>query len=210
MDPFRTSAPVPVSSLHEQINFLARNPNPVDHTAFLAGSNAREIVVRCARNILNSIRHSIELPSSRPIDHVSAQYAALWALVILPDSLMPLATHLMSHMRLFINNFQYDASLIEKYILRPTADMQTNYAELCRSVRMTDLHAPRTVKRRSGNPDAEGVKFKVGQVFLHKRYSYTAVVTGWDAKCDADEEWIQRMGVDISDRGRRQAFYHAL
>lgn len=82
--------------------------------------------------------------------------------------------------------------------------------ELCDRVRMADLAAPRVVKRRMGNPDAEDVKFEVGQVFRHRRYGYTAVVTGWDGKCDADEEWIERMGVDMLDGGRRQAFYHAL
>lgn len=81
---------------------------------------------------------------------------------------------------------------------------------MCRSVRMADIDAPGRVKRRLGNPDTGHVRFSVGQVFRHRRYGYMAVVTGWDGKCDADEEWIRRMGVDRLDGGRRQAFYHAL
>jgi F-box protein 21 len=54
------------------------------------------------------------------------------------------------------------------------------------------------------------VKFKVGQLFQHKRYDYEGVVTGWDTNCDAGEEWIQNMDVDRLPKGRQQAFYHVL
>lgn len=81
---------------------------------------------------------------------------------------------------------------------------------MCRSVRMADLEAFAAVKPRVGNSDAEDVRFRVGQVFQHRRYGYTAVVTGWDGNCDAGEEWIRRMGVDRLEGGARQAFYHAL
>ena len=72
---------------------------------------------------------------------------------------------------------------------------------------MADRTAFRAVKRRIAD---QGVKFRIGQVFRHKRYAYTAVVVGWDVKCDADEEWIWRNGVDHLDEGRGQAFYNAL
>lgn len=210
MDPFRTSNPVPISSLHEQLNFLASHLTSTEHTAFLAASNPHDIAIRCARNIVNSLQRSTELPPGRPIDHVSAQYAALWALVLLNTSIVPLRQHLLLLMHLFVEKFPHDASLVEKYILPLIQGLVTEHAQMCRSVRMADLDAPDRVKRRIGNRDAEDVKFRVGQVFRHKRYGYMAVVTGWDGKCDADEEWIRRMGVDRLDGGRRQAFYHAL
>ena len=36
------------------------------------------------------------------------------------------------------------------------------------------------------------------------------VITGWDRKCMASLEWIQRMGVDRLDRKDQQPFYNVL
>ena len=211
MDPFRSSNPVPVSSLHEQLNYLVRHLTSTDHTAFLSASTPRDITIRCARNIVNSLQQSTEPSSGRPIDPVSAHYAALWALVLLNTSITPLRQHLLLLMHLFVEKFPHDASLVEKYIL-PLIDNPSlsDHAQMCHSVRMADMDAPGRVKPRLGSPDTGHVRFRVGQVFRHIRYGYIAVVTGWDGRCDADEEWIRRMGVDRLDGGRRQAFYHAL
>ncbi|KAF7504116.1 hypothetical protein GJ744_002685 [Endocarpon pusillum] len=209
MDPFRSSNPVPVSFLHEQLNFLARQLTSTDHNVFLSASTPRDITIRCARNIVNSLQQSTEPSSGRPIDLVSAHYAALWALILLNTSITPLRhrQHLLLLMHLFLEKFPHDASLVEKHILPLIENPSlSDHAQMCHSVRKADMDAPGRVKPRLGNAD---VKFKVGQVFRHKRYGYVAVVTGWDGTCDADEEWILRMGVDRLDGGRRQAFYNA-
>ena len=52
-------------------------------------------------------------------------------------------------------------------------------------------------------------KFMVGQVFMHKKYGYYAVITGWTFKCLADPEWIESMGVSQLHRGCDQPFYSA-
>lgn len=61
----------------------------------------------------------------------------------------------------------------------------------------------------SGDGD-EGVKFTVGTVFRHRRQGYTAVVYGWDGKCEMEERWILGNGVDRLGGGRGQPFYNAL
>lgn len=62
-------------------------------------------------------------------------------------------------------------------------------------------------KRRSDFPEVE---FSVGLIMRHKRYNYLCVVTGWDRKCMASLEWIQRMGVDLLDKKDQQPFYNVL
>ncbi|RMZ91811.1 hypothetical protein DV736_g945, partial [Chaetothyriales sp. CBS 134916] len=54
------------------------------------------------------------------------------------------------------------------------------------------------------------VKYRVGQVFQHRRRSYLAVIYGWDPYCKMQETWIRMNGVDNLPMGRRQPFYHVL
>ncbi|KAH7032748.1 uncharacterized protein B0I36DRAFT_361521 [Microdochium trichocladiopsis] len=54
------------------------------------------------------------------------------------------------------------------------------------------------------------VRYRVGDLFRHKRYRYRAVITGWDSTCQASEQWMQQMGVDSLPNGRSQSFYHVL
>lgn len=213
MDPFRTHTPIPYSSLLSQLQFLTRPVTAADHAAFLSASNPRDITIRCARNILNSIQRSAVSRTGRPIDPTSAHYAALWALVLLPTSVTPFRQFLVLLMHIFAEKFPHDVGMVERYILPLTGRLGTEHEQICEEVRLADAKAPWTVQRRDGGRGggaADRVRFRVGQVFRHSRFRYTAVVTGWDEKCDADEEWIRRMGVDRLTAGRRQAFYHSL
>lgn len=56
----------------------------------------------------------------------------------------------------------------------------------------------------------EKVQYRIGNVFLHRRYGYEGVIVGWDTKCEKDENWISQMGVNNLDGGRQQSFYHVL
>jgi F-box protein 21 len=210
MDPFRTSIPTPISSLHEQLKFLGRQITPAAHTAFLSAATPAEIAIRCAHNIINCIERSDEPYSGRPIDRNSAHYAALWALVLFNTTTFHHSEHIHLLLRVFVAAFPHDAPLIEKHFPRLLGRLINEAAQTCHAVRTADLEGFKTVKRRDGNSDAKGVKFRIGHVFRHGRYNYIAVVTGWDGKCDAGEEWIQMMGVDGLRGGRGQAFYHAL
>lgn len=57
---------------------------------------------------------------------------------------------------------------------------------------------------------ADDAMYRVGDLFRHRRYRYRAVITGWDATCQASEQWMQQMGVDALPHGRTQSFYHVL
>jgi hypothetical protein len=41
--------------------------------------------------------------------------------------------------------------------------------------------------------DPDRLAYRVGQVFSHKRYYYTAVIVGWDTYCKQPQEWILQM-----------------
>lgn len=58
---------------------------------------------------------------------------------------------------------------------------------------------------RAARLNRDGIAFQVGQVFVHRRFGYRAVVYGWDRTCERDAEWVASMGVDSS-----LPFYYAL
>ncbi|GAX73816.1 hypothetical protein CEUSTIGMA_g1267.t1 [Chlamydomonas eustigma] len=63
---------------------------------------------------------------------------------------------------------------------------------------------------RVATPAPPNVLYRVGQVIRHRRYRYRGVIFDWDPACQADEQWILRMGVDALDEGRNQPFYRVL
>lgn len=68
----------------------------------------------------------------------------------------------------------------------------------------------RKLRKNRGPGATENVRYRVGQVFYHRRYQYYAIIVGWDAKCAASEQWIDQMRVDSLPQGREQSFYHVL
>ncbi|KAI1319513.1 hypothetical protein EDD11_003783 [Mortierella claussenii] len=60
-------------------------------------------------------------------------------------------------------------------------------------------------ERRRPEPE-----YYVGEVFRHLVYRYTGAIYGYDLKCEAQESWIQSMGIDLLPHGRNQPFYNAL
>ena len=117
--------------------------------------------------------------------------------------------HLPRMVEHFATHYPTDVSLIEKYIL-PLFEDLPEYPQLSgamRAVRATDS-MPKRVRRRT--KETELVKYKVGQVFRHKRYDYQAVIVGWDPLCDAEPAWMEQNGIYGLPRGRDQPYYHAL
>lgn len=51
---------------------------------------------------------------------------------------------------------------------------------------------------RADRQNRDGIAFQVGQVFVHKKFGYHAVIYGWDRTCERDEDWVNAMGVDAS------------
>ncbi|KAL4869631.1 hypothetical protein BDV12DRAFT_184966 [Aspergillus spectabilis] len=211
MDPFRSDKETPVSDMKTQLNFLGASP--MEQAAFLGESRTSEIVLRCSKNILNSVQRMSQLAGTGrvPVDIGCARYAALWSSLLLSNPLRPaeLRHHLLWLMELLATDFPSDIYLIEQYIapmFRGTLEFE-HIMESLHVIRAVD-EIPKQVKRR--NPEHKGVSYHVGQIFRHRRYNYTAIITGWDSECDAGEQWMRRMGVDQLQSGRYQSFYHVI
>jgi F-box protein 21 len=208
MDPFRSDEEVPLSSLKAQLRIVSHQFTDAEIKSFLLESNARDITIRCARNISNS-QHSFQ-PPLEDVDRYNAMYGAAWASIIVakrsgvlhPEDLTLL-------MQAFLEHSTYDVGLIEKYILPLCVDPREyrQYERYCRSIRRNDEWKG-WARDRSGKSAV--VKYKIGQVFRHRRYEYIAVIISWDPECSSDELWIRQMGVDRLPKGRQQPFYHVL
>ncbi|OJD13888.1 hypothetical protein AJ78_05709 [Emergomyces pasteurianus Ep9510] len=223
MDPFRSTEETRVTELQEQLNFLGTLT--LSRSTFLRESLLQEIVLRCSKNILNSV---FQTPRIRDtcLDPVNVKYAALWSSMLFAEFAnqdgqvpgvfppreaghAPLRRHLPPLMDNLASDFPSDVYLIEEYLV-PLFENLPEYGPLRESVRVLRAgdDIPKQVRRRT--PEHKNVKYKIGQVFRHRRYDYVAVITGWDAECGAGERWMQRMGIDRLQAGRHQSFYHVL
>ncbi|MCJ1356924.1 MAG: hypothetical protein MMC33_006920 [Icmadophila ericetorum] len=231
MDPYRTEQETPVADLKAQL--LTMGALSSSHAMYLDASPVGDIVLRSARNIINSVQHAysnavtgqghdgtghLSLMHTFP-DMESAFYSALWALLLLgmpPDGdglpvqagtrrqyLPYIIQHLESH-------FPMDVSLIEEHIepLFEGSGERGQLRDTIRVMRAGDVMA-KQLKPRSREVNQQ-VRFRVGQVFKHKRYSYQAVITGWDVECGAGEHWMAQMRIHELSRGKHQSFYHVL
>lgn len=237
LDPFRSAIEVPVEHLHIQLS--AWGIRPSEFHRFTGPTSAKDIVIRTSRNILATVHDSNDLSQGSPtIQHPritirtairgksnadvdSALYSAIWANFLL--SQRNLQTHGNRETRSLVpailgkfeRHFPMDGVLIERYIC-PLYQL----SETLRVVRSTDAMAKQV--RARGAVEREKVKWRIGQVFRHKRYGYTAVIVGWDAECR--DAWIADNGfdtlargrahsldgLDMLPRGRSQSLYHAL
>lgn len=216
MDPFRSVGETPVSDLREQLNFLGALT--LSEATFLGESRTPEIALRCGKNILNSVRQIPQLPHT-PLDVWSVKYAALWSTMLfascsnpgipVPGETMQLRRHLPWLMEIFATEFPWDVFLVEKYLV-PLFRELPEYEHLLESVHVMRAgdEMPKQVRRRTS--ERGGIKYRVGQVFRHRRYEYRGIITGWDTECGAGEQWMQTMGVDRLRAGRHQSFYHVL
>lgn len=112
-------------------------------------------------------------------------------------------------MELVATDFPYDIYLIEQYIasiFRGTLEYE-HIMESAHVIRAVDEMQKLPKQRPS---EHNRVSYRVGQVCRHRRYNYTAIITGWDPECGAGEQWMRRMGVDHLQSGRHQSFYHVM
>jgi len=193
MDPFRSSSETAVSDLRRQLNFLGASN--LEHSNFLGESLTSEVVLRCAKNILNSIQRM-------PPNAMSAkyEYAALWSIILFAS---PRPTELRQYLPLLTElvgaDFPFDVFLIERHAL-PLFRGLVEYEHLFETLRVmrTVDKIPKQVKARTFGH--KNIRYRVGQVFRHRRYNYKAIITGW----------MRQMGIDRLRAGRHQSFYHAL
>ena len=74
--------------------------------------------------------------------------------------------------------------------------------------RVAPLLAARAQLRES-RANRDGVRFSVGDVFRHKSFGYTGVLTGWDRVCARDPAWCAQYAANLP-HGTTQPFYYAL
>ena len=231
LDPYRSDVEVPASHLRSILSSWGIQDSMFSR--FISDSPNVDIVLRTSRNILATVHEfreqggdmdntghpTIRLYANPFADLDNAFYSAVWANFILTS---PNARAGGNHQREFIplilerfeRQFPMDASLIEQYVCPMLDHGPTNIEpwglhEALRVVRAVD-QSPKQLKPRNTSAARDRVKFKVGQVFRHRRYNYSAVITGWDIECGMNSDWIAHNNVDALSRGRHQSFYHAL
>jgi F-box protein 21 len=220
MDPFRSSQETNVQHLRSQLQSLGVPSS--DHSNLLDASTIEEIVRRSAKNIIASVQALPRQEGAAPMSTVpsfpemdGALYAALWSLILFPEGGQDVAALQRTRYLGFIvermaNQYSMDVGLIEEHILPLITDPghRQSLIETIRVIRTGD-HTPKKFKPRS--PDiGSSVRYKVGQVFHHKRYHYQAIITGWDLKCEQGPIWMADMGIHTLPRGEYQSFYHVL
>ncbi|GKZ88864.1 hypothetical protein AnigIFM59636_009998 [Aspergillus niger] len=170
MDPFRSEKETPITDLEYQLNFLG--VTAVERANFLAESHPSEVVLRCSKNILNSVQRMTRFPDMRlsPVEVVCAKYAAIWSSLLLSDLARPtdIRHNLLWLMELFASEFPSDIHLIEQYVA-PLLHGTPEYEHILESLHVMRAadEIPKQVKRRSSQ--RRQVKYCVGQVFRHRR-----------------------------------------
>jgi F-box protein 21 len=230
LDPYRSDIEVPVEDLETQLR--AWGISLENFQRFLGISSIRHIVLRTSRNIVATVQgftaqedhtenpgHStIRLHANPFADMDNAFYSAVWANFLLCSrSPGPESTEMVHFLPLILERFEkhypMDANLIERYVcpyfrnVEPTISWQL--FETLRVVRAGDC-IPKQIRARHESTSADRVVYHIGQVFKHRRYGYTAVITGWDIECSQTSQWMSVNQVDRLDKGRQQSFYHAL
>jgi F-box protein 21 len=230
LDPYRSDQEVPIENLRDLL--ISWGIRSSDFSQYVSTSTTASLVLRTSRNILATVHDfrahggstehtghpTIRLYANPFADIDNAFYSALWANFMLGN---PLERSDMTNRRQFIplilerfeRLYPMDASLIEQYIC-PLFNNSSNAEHLelheaLRVVRAAD-QSPKQLRLRDTTAARDRVKYKVGRVFRHKRYGYTAVITGWDIECGMNSDWIAHNDLDALSRGRHQSFYHAL
>ena len=210
LDPFHSQQETHISNLQNQLLLLGASD--IERSNFLGESSISQIVLRCGRNILTSIQR-MQFPNVRQarIDVASAKYAAFWSFMLFSGPAQPAERrhYLPWLMELFATDFPSDVHLVEQHIvplLRGLPEYENILGSL-HDIRAND-EMPKQVRRRTTSN--KGVRYRIGQVFRHRRYRYKAIVTGWDMECEASENWMRTMGIDRLQTGRHQSFYHVL
>ncbi|EXJ73274.1 uncharacterized protein A1O5_03034 [Cladophialophora psammophila CBS 110553] len=213
MDPFNSSEPIPRSKLETQLKFINSSATAAQAATYLSAASARDLSVRTAHNIISSPSHDPD-PPLHPINANLAAYAALFSLVILAPHPIRHPAHLRQHLSVltqhFLEYFDLDIYLYETYILPLAYTLPDSraYRNLISQLKESDQES-RPPKYRS-DPRNSAVKYSVGQVFIHRRRGYWAVIYGWDPYCRMQEQWITMNQVDRLPNGRNQPFYNVL
>ncbi|TKX24488.1 putative DNA binding protein 7 [Elsinoe australis] len=191
---------------------------PRVHPTYLDPAPVRAMVSRTCRNIMRSYEEWNRGGTRDDlVGNHHAFYAYLWAMALVEESgprpadeVGPWDRPHLGHLPAFFrDHFPEDLELVSRYLgpLFARHPRVQQFMHILQEMKAEDVNRRPVVRR---GPHTGSVKYKVGQMFQHKRYGYTGVIRSWDSGCQAGEGWISQMRVDDLDRGRGQAFYHVM
>lgn len=190
LDPFGDDDEVPLGKLKY---LLARFGESFHSEVALAPARPVSIVTRTGSNMSATYAAVLEqqdraapeltqlMHGSGPMNLIACLYASMWAALVLttPDTWAELDFFLSR----FARSWPEDAWLIEKYLVPRHSGRRLPFGGLedpwktLRTIQRSDELPPPVIRRSdSGN---DGVPFRIGQVFRHKRYGYLGIITGW-------------------------------
>lgn len=224
IDAFRPESDQEVSVDALKSTLSRMGVTPAYQAPHLRPCSTRELVLRTRGNILTSLHEQVE-GSTTLSPHLDdrlkdfASYSTVWAHLILPSTadggievnwILQRRRSLPSLCHQLRDHWPWDVELAGRHIL-PIVRNLPEYQplrDLMATIRFEDL-GPLHQHPRNSEINRK-VKYKVGQVFTHRRYGYTGMILGWDTKCEQDEDWISQMRVDSLSGGRNQSFYNVM
>ncbi|KAJ1311868.1 hypothetical protein OPQ81_010327 [Rhizoctonia solani] len=171
-------------------------------------AEAAEMVFRAANNILHSVtrvQNQVDLAIS-PETRAGALYASATTFLLARPEAADASRFIGGIMSVVKEYFPLDT---EPVLSRTLAELLTRDPH--QSIGFQLRHVVARLKQEYIEINGRGeVKWWVGLVFRHAKFGYMGLVTGWDKECNADEDWIQAVGVNQLPRGRHQPFYSVI
>ncbi|RKF62210.1 putative f-box domain-containing protein [Erysiphe neolycopersici] len=232
LDPYRFLQEVPIQVLRQNISYFVLNPSL--HMRYLSDMSTASVVQRMSKTIMATVnnlrarnenfradRHSLTQSTFSTTELEKAHYSALWADFLFANRSSQQTSEVQqSHLVPIIleryeRYYPMDASLIEKHILpfynnpRNSRSNQTynQIVETLRDLRNAD-QTPKMIRLRRP-PANQNVRYKIGQVFRHKRYYYIGVIIGWDLEGE-NFDWAFTNDARSLLLGIYQSFYNVL
>lgn len=203
LDPYGSDGEVSLLRLRDNLSLLGWDG---DTNRFFLPSPVTELVLRTARNIRATYLHSQEnvrfanesLPRQETnglregftdINLEAAAYAAMWAELLMQRVAdFDWASSLDTFLNRFALSFAEDAWIVERQLLPlydsivrqhpPPPDRWQNVREMLGMLATLDSQQP-LVNRRRTEEIEKRVKYRIGQVFRHRRYHYIGIINGW-------------------------------
>ncbi|KAK1830543.1 hypothetical protein QBC39DRAFT_353834 [Podospora conica] len=237
LDPFGSDHEVNMDDLRDR--FIEFNW-ALGAEAFLKASPVTIIVQRTAHSIRDThatIQHVAvdtarekdmkRLRSGHPdLNLEAAHYAAMWAeLMMKQSSSFHWGTNLDAFLNRFALSWSQDAWIVEKYLVplydrfvaaQPPERQRIDWENVRAILRMlANLDSRRPVVSRRYTQDIRSrVRYRIGQVFQHKRYRYVGIINGWAANGTtalptphyelAQEEQDRGAGADLPNGNSRR------
>lgn len=238
LDPFKHEHEVSEASLRR---FLADHGLQSGMDVFLEGARPEELLIRVAHNIKATHDESqVVRPPDDPsqpflkrlragyddLNLEAAYYGSLWAMLVLtPVSRAGWDHNLAYSLRRFALAYSEDLWIVKRYLSPlydqlPHQDHRFGWDNLNEVLGMLhNLDNRRSENNRRYTEDIQArVRYKVGQVFRHKRYNYIGVINGWTTGGSGPLPSSTYMQVGEEDHSigpdspnpRRRTFYSAL